>query len=55
VGHYSGCLGELWAKTLGAFSKDHKLCKLCSYPYGKATWGHAICSKDYRNCSILWR
>jgi hypothetical protein len=54
VGNNSESPHELWTETLGAFGKDHRLCKLCSCPCGKATWGHAVCSKDYGNCLILW-
>jgi len=54
MGNGSESPNELWTKTLRAIGRDYKLCELCSYPGGKATWGHAVCSKDYGNCSILW-
>ena len=53
MGHNNECPDELWAKTLGANGRDHRLRELCSCPCGKATWGHVVCSKDYGNCSIL--
>jgi len=51
VGNDSESPHELWTETLGAFGRDHRLCKLCSCPCGKATWGHAVCSKDYGCCN----
>jgi hypothetical protein len=53
IGNGSESPNELWTKTLRAIGRDYKLCELCSYPGGKATWGHAVCSKDYGNCLIL--
>jgi len=54
MGNGSESPDDLWTKTLGAISRDYKLCELCSCLCGKATWGHAVCSNDYGNCSILW-
>jgi hypothetical protein len=54
MGNDSESPDDLWTKTLGSIGRDYKLCELCSCPCGKATWGHAFCSKDYENCSILW-
>jgi len=54
VGNDSESPNELWTKTLGAIDGDYRLCELCSCPGGKTTWGYAVCSKDYGNCSILW-
>jgi len=50
MGNDSESPNELWIETLGAIGGDYRLCELCSYPGGKATWGHAVCSKDYGNC-----
>ena len=54
MGNDSESPNELWTKTLGTISRDYRLCELCSCPSGKAIWGHAVCSKDYENCLILW-
>ena len=54
MGNDSESPNELWTKTLGAISRDYRLCELCSCLSGKATWGHGVCSKHYRNYSILW-
>ena len=39
MGNDSESPNELWTEMLGAFGRDHRLCKLCSCPCGKATWG----------------
>ena len=54
LGHDSDCPNELWEKTLGSIGRDYQLRKLCSFPCGKETWGHAVCSKDHGNYSICW-
>ena len=54
MGNDSESPNELWTETLGAIGGDYRLCELCSCPGRKATWGHAVCSKDYGNCLILW-
>jgi hypothetical protein len=54
IGNDSESPNELWIKMLGAIGRDYRLCELYSCPSGKAIWGHAVCSKDFRNCSILW-
>ena len=53
MGNGSESHNELWTKTLGAIGRDYRLCELCSCLGVKATWGHAVCSKDYENHSIL--
>ena len=53
MGNNSESPNELWTETLGAIGGDYRLCDLCSCP-GRKAGGHAVCSKDYRNCSILW-
>ncbi|KAL3565468.1 hypothetical protein D5086_033514 [Populus alba] len=45
---------ELWTKALDTIGGDYRLCELCFGFSGKTTWGHAVCSPDYGNCSILW-
>ena len=53
MGNDSEGPNKLWTKTLGTISGDYRLCELCSSLSGKATWRHAVCSKDYGNYSIL--
>jgi len=45
---------ELWTETLVAIGGDYMLCELCFSPGRKATCRHAVCSKVYGNCSVLW-
>ena len=44
---------ELRTKALGTIGGDYGLCELCSGLSGKTTWGHAVHSQDFENCSIL--
>jgi len=53
MGNGSESPNELRTKTLDAIGRHYRLYELCSCPCGKATWGHAVCSKDYGNYSIL--
>jgi len=53
MGNDSESPDELWIEMFGAIGGDYRLCELCSCLGRKATWGHAVCSKDYGNCSIL--
>ena len=54
IGHDGKCPDELWVKISGATGSDYKLPNICSYPCSKATCGNAVCSKNYRNSSILF-